>query len=86
MVRYLQTFLPFVNGICEDLLENSANQALEDAEEGVFEIFIYNDTIKYSKPDKNGRIETYEERHHSLNRPNVIETKPIKNQRREAYI
>ena len=51
MVRYLQTFLPFVNGICEDLLENSANQALEDAEEGVFEIFIYNDTIKYSKPD-----------------------------------
>ena len=51
MVRYLQTFLPFINGICEDLLENSANQALEEAEEGVFEIFIYNDTIKYSKPD-----------------------------------
>ena len=51
MVRYLQTFLPFINGISEDLLENSANQALEEAEEGVFKIFIYNDTIKYSKPD-----------------------------------
>ena len=51
MVRYLQTFLPFINGISEDLLENSANQALNDAEEGVFKIFIYNDTIKYSKPD-----------------------------------
>ena len=51
MVRYLQTFLPFINGISEDLLENSANQALEEAEEGVFKILIYNDTIKYSKPD-----------------------------------
>ena len=51
MVRYLQTFLPFINGISEDLLENSANQALEEAEEGVFKIIIYNDTIKYSKPD-----------------------------------
>ena len=51
MVRYLQTFLPFINGISEDLLENSANQALEEAEEGVFKILIYNDLIKYSKPD-----------------------------------
>jgi len=51
MVRYLQTFLPFINGISEDLFENSAKQTLEEAEEGVFEIFIYNDIIKYSKPD-----------------------------------
>ena len=51
MVRYLQTFLPFINGIIEDLLEKKAKQALEEAEEGVFEIFIYNDTIKFSKPD-----------------------------------
>ena len=46
MVKYLQTYLPFINGISEDLYENSAKQALEDAEEGVFLIFIYNDTIK----------------------------------------
>ena len=51
MVRYLQTFLPFINGISEDLFENSAKQTLEEAEEGVFEIFIFNDTIKFSKPD-----------------------------------
>ena len=51
MSKYLQTFLPFINGICEDLFENTAKQTLEDAEEGMFEIFIYDDTIKYSKPD-----------------------------------
>ena len=51
MVKYLQTYLPFINGISEDLYKNSAKQALEDAEEGVFQIFIYNDSIKYSKPD-----------------------------------
>ena len=51
MVKYLQTYLPFINGISEDLYENSAKQALEDAEEGVFLIFIYNDTIIYSKQD-----------------------------------
>ena len=51
MVRYLQTFLPFINGISQDLLEKKAKQALEEAEEGVFEIFIFNDTIKFSKPE-----------------------------------
>ena len=51
MVRYLQTFLPFINGISEDLFENNAKQTLEEAEEGVFEIFIYSDIIKFSKPD-----------------------------------
>ena len=51
MVRYLQTFLPFINGISEDLFENSAKQTLEEAEEGVFEIFIFSDSIRFSKPD-----------------------------------
>ena len=26
MVKYLQTYLPFINGISEDLYENSAKQ------------------------------------------------------------
>ena len=51
MTRYLQTFLPFVTGISEDLLSNSAGKALKEAEEGIFQIYILNDTIKYSKPN-----------------------------------
>ena len=51
MVCYLQTFLPFINGISQDLFEKNAKHTLDEAEEGVFEIFIYNNTIKYSKPD-----------------------------------
>jgi len=51
MTRYLQTFLPFINGISEDLLLNSAQKALKEAEEGVFQIYILNDLIKYSKPN-----------------------------------
>ena len=49
MTRYLQTFLPFITGISEDLLLNSAGKALKEAEEGIFQIYISNDTIKYSK-------------------------------------
>lgn len=58
----------------------SENETIKSLSEGDWEFrlsFYDNEYIKYSKPDKNGRIETYEERHHSLNRPNVIETKPI---------
>ena len=51
MTRYLQTFLPFVNGISEDLLLNSAEKALKEAEEGIFKINIMNDIIQYSKPN-----------------------------------
>ena len=49
MTRYLQTFLPFINGISEDLLKNNALNALEEAEEGVYEIFIMKDNIQISK-------------------------------------
>ena len=51
MTRYLQTFLPFVNGVSEDLYFNSAKKALDDAEEGVFVIDIIKETIQYSKPN-----------------------------------
>ena len=49
MTRYLQTFLPFINGISEDLLNNNALNALKEAEEGVYEIFIVKGTIEISK-------------------------------------
>ena len=51
MTRYLQTYLPFINGISEDLLEKSAEKALKEAEEGIFKIYIVKDLIKYSKPN-----------------------------------
>ena len=49
MTRYLQTFLPFVNGISEDLFNNNALNALKESEECVFQIFITKDSIKLSK-------------------------------------
>ena len=49
MTRYLQTFLPFISGISEDLLNNNALSALEEAEAGVYEIFIIKDLIKINK-------------------------------------
>ena len=49
MTRYLQTFLPFINGISEDLLKNNALNALEEAEEGVYEIYILKDNIQINK-------------------------------------
>ena len=49
MTRYLQTFLPFINGISEDLLNNNASNALKEAEEGVFQIFIIKGLIQLSK-------------------------------------
>ena len=49
MTRYLQTFLPFINGISEDLFKNNALNALEEADEGVYEIFIMKDNIQISK-------------------------------------
>ena len=51
MTRYLQTFLPFINGISEDLFVNTAKMTLKEAEEGVFQISILNDMIKFSKPN-----------------------------------
>ena len=56
MIRYLQTFLPFVNGITEDLLLNSAETVLKEAEEGIFQIYILNDSIRYSKPNNEDDI------------------------------
>ena len=52
MTRYLQTFLPFISGISEDLLNNNALSALEEAEAGVYEIFIIKDLIKINKKEK----------------------------------
>ena len=51
MTRYLQTFLPFINGISEDLFLNRGKNTLKEAEEGVFQIAIINDVIKFSKPN-----------------------------------
>ena len=49
MTRYLQTFLPFINGISEDLYEHRAKSTLSEAEEGVFIINIKNENIAYTK-------------------------------------
>ena len=49
MIRYLQTFLPFINGISENLYEHRAKSTLAEAEEGVFLINIKNDTVAYTK-------------------------------------
>ena len=51
MTRYLQTFLPFINGISDDLFKHNASNALKEAEEGVFLIDILKDNISYSKPN-----------------------------------
>lgn len=49
MTRYLQTFLPFINGVSENLYVNRAKSTLAEAEEGVFIINIKDDTIGFSK-------------------------------------
>ena len=49
MTNYLQTFLPFINGISEDLYNNNASNALKEAEEKVYQIFIIKDLIQVSK-------------------------------------
>ena len=49
MTRYLQTFLPFINGISENLYEHRAKSTLSEAEEGVFIINIKDDTVTYTK-------------------------------------
>ena len=49
MIRYLQTFLPFINGISNNLYENRAKSTLSEAEEGVFIINIKDDTVAYTK-------------------------------------
>ena len=52
MTRYLQTFLPFINGISEDLLNNNALNALKEAEDNVYEIFIIKNIIKISNENE----------------------------------
>ena len=56
MTRYLQTFLPFINGISEDLFLNGVETAIKEAEEGIFQIYILNDSIRYSKPNNEDDI------------------------------
>lgn len=46
MTRYLQTFLPFINGISEDLYDKNALNVLNVCEERVYEIHIIKDKIK----------------------------------------
>lgn len=43
-MKYLQAFLPFLNGIHEDLFK-CAIQVLSEAEEGVYIVYISNDQI-----------------------------------------
>ena len=49
MTRYLLTFLPFINGMSREIYDNNGNSVLEEAEEGVFQIYIEEDKIKFSK-------------------------------------
>lgn len=51
MTKYLQAFLPFVNGINENLYEMNAKNAINEAEDGIFLIFLTKDQITYSKGD-----------------------------------
>ena len=51
MTRYLQTYLPFINGISEDLFNHNAKIILKEAEEGVILIDILKGNISYSKPN-----------------------------------
>ena len=51
MTRYLQTFLPFINGISEDLFNKNAINALNENEDLVFEIYITKGQIKCRNTD-----------------------------------
>ena len=51
MTRYLQTFLPFINGISEDLFNKNAINALNETEDEVFEIYISKGKILSRKND-----------------------------------
>ena len=52
MTKYLQAFLPFVNGINENLYEMNAKNAINEAEDGIFLIFLTKDQITYSKGEE----------------------------------
>lgn len=47
MTQYLQTFLPFINGINENLI-SQALSVLSEAEERIFIVYINTNTITYS--------------------------------------
>ena len=51
MTRYLQTFLPFINGISEDLFIKNAINALNENEDEVYEIYIEKGNINCRKKD-----------------------------------
>ena len=51
MTRYLQTFLPFINGISEDLFIKNAINALNENEDEVYEIYIVKGCIKCRKKE-----------------------------------
>ena len=51
MTRYLQTFLPFINGISEDLFYKNAVNALNENEDEVYEIYISKGKIICRKND-----------------------------------
>lgn len=48
MTQYLQTFLPFINGINENLI-SQALSVLSEAEEGIYIVYIHTNTICFSK-------------------------------------
>ncbi len=79
-----QNTLKFSNGklvidmnAYNDLLDENGVIINNDSSWEFMLSFYDNDYIKYEKEDKNGKIVSFKERHHSLNRPNIIETKPI---------
>ena len=52
MTRYLLTFLPFINGMSEELFHYNGKGVLREAEEGVFEIYLKDGIIQYSKQNE----------------------------------
>lgn len=56
-MKYLQAFLPFLNGIHESLFEK-AKPILDETEQGVFIIYINKDEIDVNANKDNRKIKT----------------------------
>ena len=49
MINYLQTFLPFIGGISEDIYNKKCISQIKNSDEGIYVIKIKDETIEYSK-------------------------------------
>ena len=62
MIGYLQTFLPFISGISEDLYNKRCIRQIKVADDGIYIIKINEEIIEYSKGIKS-EFEKYLESH-----------------------